>query len=532
MSNLVTITAKFYDKSGKRIINLAVQSRYKDSLKANSQKTDIKGFFVFQASPNRTIEILVRPPKQKDYIIVKTINSSTLSSETNPVKVHLPKTLEEYLQENAPAPAKGLVISLFKVVDCNGKIMKNFPVQSRPKGKGNSPDKLTNDQGIVEVQSSPNRDIEILALTSDDKFVLKSSVNSGNGIQQPVLITLDEPYTTFKSSTLIQLIDRDGDNYTVEKTDVEMLNLVTKEKTNFKVSDGKLRFVSMVGENIQFTVYKPDGKPLKPTDPYAARRVKNNTTKLKLDVDITNGSTEENKPEIDKNINKKACPPECIVETVSFNSSPGPYIISQEMWKKILEFEKYESKPYQPGDDSSGVTIAIGYDLGQQSKSQIQQDLAKFYTQEQINRLMTAQGKKGAEARALIPKISDITINKSNALQLATVLKTRYANQVLSIYPETLGLHPHCQGVLLSLVFNRGPGLVDPKPPKKGVTRIHMRQIQEALKKGKSEEIPGILRDMSKLWNKTGPKGNSGVGIRRREEANIFAKGLKCDCYK
>lgn len=37
---------------------------------------------------------------------------------------------------------------------------------------------------------------------------------------------------------------------------------------------------------------------------------------------------------------------------------------------------------------------------------------------------------------------------------------------------------------------------------------------------------------MSKLWNKTGPKGNSGVGKRRREEANIFEKGLKCACYE
>jgi len=46
------------------------------------------------------------------------------------------------------------------------------------------------------------------------------------------------------------------------------------------------------------------------------------------------------------------------------------------------------------------------------------------------------------------------------------------------------------------------------------------------------EKIPDIFRDMSKLWNKTGPKGNSGVGKRRREEAEIFERGLKCDCYK
>lgn len=106
-----------------------------------------------------------------------------------------------------------------------------------------------------------------------------------------------------------------------------------------------------------------------------------------------------------------------------------------------------------------------------------------------------------------LPKLSDITITKDKALRLATVLKTRYANQVLSIYPEALNLHPHCQGVLLSLVFNRGPGLKD----KKGqLTRKHMRQIKDAFKNNEIDKIPDIFRDMSKLWNKTGKNGNRG----------------------
>lgn len=531
MSNLVTITAKFYDKSGTHFSNLNVQSRYKGSSKANTQRTDSNGLFVFQASPNRRVEILAKPPNQKNYIVFKTIDSSILSSEGNPVKVQLPKTIDEYKQIKQPTPAKGIVSTFFKVVDHNGKVMKNFPVQSRPKGKGNSPDKFTDDQGIVEVKSSPNRDIEVLVLTSNDQFALKSSVNSASGSLQPILIKLDEPYANFLSRSMIKILDRDGKAYVVEKTNVEMLIVESGKKHLYSISNGKLAFQSMVGQKLEFTVYKPDGKPLKP-QPYMATRIKNNPAELHLDVDVTKGTTAPNEPEINKNINGKDCPPECVVETVSFNTTPGPYVISMEMWKKILEFERYEARPYHPGDDSSGVTIAIGYDLGQQSKSQIQQDLANFYTIEQIQRLITAQGKKGAEAQGFIQKLSDITITKSNALQLATVLKTRYANQVLSIYPETLNLHPHCQGVLLSLVFNRGPSLTDPKPPKKGLTRIHMRQIRDALKNNKPEEIPEIFRDMSKLWNKTGSKGNSGVGIRRREEAKIFEKGLICDCYK
>lgn len=531
MSNLITITAKFYDKSGSRIINLSVQSKYKDSPKANTQKTNGSGLFVFQASPNRAVEILAKPPYQKDYVVFKTINSSISSSQENPVKVYLPKTIDEYKQIKQPTSSKGIVSTFFKIVDRNGRIMKNFPIQSRPKGKRNSPDKLTDELGVVEVKSSPNRDIEVLVLTSNDQFVLKSSVNSGNGNLEPILIKLDEPYAKFLSQSNIKILDRDGSYYILEKTNVELLIVESGEKKLYSISSGKLPLKSMVGQKLEFTVYKPNGNPLK-TQPYMATRIKNNPAELHLDVDITKGTTEPNDPEINKNILSKDCPSECVVETVSFDSTPGPYVISMEMWKKILEFERYESRPYHPGDDSSGVTIAIGYDLGQQSKAQIQQDLANFYTKEQIERLMTAQGKKGANAQSFVQKLSDITITKSNALKLATVLKKRYANQVLSIYPETLDLHPHCQGVLLSLVFNRGPSLEDPKPPKKGLTRIHMRQIRDALKDNKPEEIPSILRDMSKLWSKTGPKGNSGVGIRRREEAKIFEKGLKCDCYK
>lgn len=174
MSELKTITARFFDGSGKYVRNLNVKSRYAGSSKENIRKTDINGFFIFQASSNRTVEILAKPPNQPDYILFKSINSSIISSENNPIVVNLPKTIDEYKANNPPLK-KGIVSTVFKIVDSNGKVMVNFPIQSRPKGKGNSPDKYTNDQGLVEVLSSPNRDIEVLVLTSGDQFELKFS---------------------------------------------------------------------------------------------------------------------------------------------------------------------------------------------------------------------------------------------------------------------------------------------------------------------------------------------------------------------
>ncbi|ENW83209.1 hypothetical protein F909_00801 [Acinetobacter sp. ANC 3929] len=302
MSNLVTIIAKFYDKSGNHFSNLDVQSRYQGSSKANTQKTDLKGLFVFQASPNRTVEILAKPPNQKEYSVFKTINSSASSSEANPIKVQLPKTIDEYRQIKQPTSTKGIVSTFFKVVDSNGKVMKNFPVQSRPKCKGNSPDKLTNDQGIVEVKSSPHRDIEVLVLTSNDQFVLKSSINSGSGGSQPILIKLDEPYAKFLSRSMIKILDRDGSDYIVEKTNVEMVIVESGKKQLYSISNGRLALQSMVGQKLEFTVYKPDGKPLKP-QPYMATRIKNNPVELHLDVDVTKGTTAPNDPEINKAIN-------------------------------------------------------------------------------------------------------------------------------------------------------------------------------------------------------------------------------------
>jgi len=302
MSNLVTIISKFHDKSGQRVINLNVKSRYHGSTRENPQKTDEKGFFIFQASSNRTIEILAKPPNAKEYTVFKTINSSLTSSVSNPVKVQLPKTIEEYKKGNLKRSTNGTVMTLFKVVDSTGKVMANFPIQSRPKRK-KSFERSTNKEGIAEIESSPNREIEILVLTSSDKFVLKSSANSGNGSPQPILIKLDEPFDNFKSLSTITLLDRNDNNYIVEKINVEILDLDSKEKNIITTSNGKITVRGHIGKWLRITVYKPDGTPLEFVD-YLPKRINESSIKLHLDVDITQGSTQQDKPNIIKSINE------------------------------------------------------------------------------------------------------------------------------------------------------------------------------------------------------------------------------------
>ncbi|WP_254202679.1 MULTISPECIES: pesticin C-terminus-like muramidase [unclassified Acinetobacter] len=522
MSNLVTITSKIYDASGTYVINLKVKSRYKGSSRENINKTDKDGLFIFQGSPNRTVEILAKPPNVKDYIVIKTIDSSIISSRKHPVKVFLPKSIEEYQQEKAHPDSKGTVTTLFKIIDCEDKILINFPVKSRPKGKQSSFERHTNEQGIVEVLSSPNRDIEILVLTSNDGSVLKGSINSENGSQIPKIIKLDEPYESFKSESTVQIVDREGNNYIIENTKVEIFYLESDRKEIIKTSNGKFSFQSIIGEKIQLTVFKPDGTPLK-SENYLAKKIKGNALKLELDVDIINDSTKQNKPTLDKNI-KEFCKAECIVETYTFETSLGAMVISKESLDSILKWEKYESKPYVPSkgkDGKSGVTLGYGYDLGHQNIEQIKKDLASYYTSSQIQRLLKAQGKKGLAAQTLVNSLSDIIINKDKAYQMVMIVKKRYAEDTLKIYRDILKYHPHCQGAILSLVYNRYIGL-------KGDRRKEMKEIQNDLKNN-GKKVPSLLRSMKRLWT---TKANRGLQARREDEAKIFEKGLKCECYK
>lgn len=302
MSNLVTITSKFYDRSGRRVINLNVMSRYQGSKRENLQKTDLHGQFVFQASPQRTVEILAKPPNQKDFTVFKVIHTSIGSSSQDPIKIQLPKTIEEYKQKELGETKARIVTTTFKVVDCAGKVVSNFPIQSRPRGRKNAYERYTNENGIVEVLSSPQRDIEILVLTSNDQFVVKCEVNSKNGSQQPILIQLDEPYSNFKSRSELKLKDRTGEQLIETPTDIEMLMLDTGKKQIITILNGSTPLFSMVGQRLQFRVLKPNGDALSPVT-YSAKRMRADAVELRLDVEVVKGITAEGRPSIEKSIN-------------------------------------------------------------------------------------------------------------------------------------------------------------------------------------------------------------------------------------
>ncbi|TCP88651.1 phage lysozyme-like predicted toxin, partial [Cricetibacter osteomyelitidis] len=218
-----------------------------------------------------------------------------------------------------------------------------------------------------------------------------------------------------------------------------------------------------------------------------------------------------------------SCPENCKTEVIKFKLDNGDYyIVSKDTLEFILQTEGYEKYPYVPGADS-GITIGYGYDLGQQNRSQIAEDLSGLYSTDEIKLLQSVSGLKAQKAKSALPIVSKIATSKETAIKLSAISKARYAQSTFDIWPEVIKLHPHCQGALLSIVYNRGNGL-------KGERRIEMRNIQNHLKSENYEQIPEEIVGMKRLWLNN--PDTRGLLIRRDKEAMFFKQGLECNCYE
>jgi GH24 family phage-related lysozyme (muramidase) len=221
------------------------------------------------------------------------------------------------------------------------------------------------------------------------------------------------------------------------------------------------------------------------------------------------------------------CPDECKTKVYEFSTSEGPFRISKKSFDFLLSKEGYKDRPYVPeGDQSSGITVGYGYDLGQQTQATISADLAGIFQPTQIARLQAASGVHGNAAHHLVPSFADIVVTQDMALSLVMVMKRRYAQQTVDAFPGITQTHPHCQGALLSLVINRGPGMED-KPHQK--PRTEMRAIRADIAIKNLTDVPVQLRNMKALW---AGSGQGGLLTRREDEAALFESGMNCNCWR
>ena len=182
----------------------------------------------------------------------------------------------------------------------------------------------------------------------------------------------------------------------------------------------------------------------------------------------------------------------------------------------ILEAEGLDQPGKWPGE-ASGITLGVGYDLGFGTTKQFVEDWSEYLTSEQVDRLKTAIGVSGQEARVLAPQFSDIKVKWDDAVE---VFKNRtlplYSQRTEDAFPGVDQLPANAQGALVSLIFNRGTAMV-------GDRRKEMRAIRDAVAAGDLQEIANQIRAMKRLWV---GKGVDGLLKRRDAEADLVESDL------
>ena len=190
--------------------------------------------------------------------------------------------------------------------------------------------------------------------------------------------------------------------------------------------------------------------------------------------------------------------------------------ITEKALALILEAEGLDQPGKWPGE-SSGITIGIGYDLGFATPDQFEEDWSPYLTSNEIDRLKTAIGVSGEAASQRASEFSDIKINRDDAVEVfKNRTLPRYIQQTENAFPGVDQLPANAQGVLVSLVFNRGADM-------EGDRRREMRAVRDAVARGDLQEIADQIRAMKRLWE---GKGMDGLLKRRDAEADLVESAI------
>jgi hypothetical protein len=200
--------------------------------------------------------------------------------------------------------------------------------------------------------------------------------------------------------------------------------------------------------------------------------------------------------------------------------------ISKRAFDLIVGFEvtspaHYEARlrhPEWPGE-SSGVTVGIGYDVGQTPRDTFVSDWAGVIAPSMIAALGSAIGITGPDARAHAVRLRDaVDISFDQAIKVhADKVVPRWVGKVQKALPNTDRLNDDCLGALVSLVFNRGPSFTRTEDRFR-----EMRNIKAHMESKRFERIPQEIRNMKRLW-----PGTPGLLRRRDDEAKFFEEGLR-----
>lgn len=193
-------------------------------------------------------------------------------------------------------------------------------------------------------------------------------------------------------------------------------------------------------------------------------------------------------------------------------------IVEQEVSSKKV-YENHYQRPEWPGA-ASGVTVGIGYDLGQTSAATIRADWANIVDSDMLEVMVSCSGVTSESARDLLWTVRNkILITWDQAIKVhQDCVIPRWEKIVENSLLNTNKLTPNQFGVLTSLTFNRGPSY-----RKDGDKYSEMRNIYDHMANENFDAIPDEIRSMKRIWaNRNLP----GLLARRDAEADLFEKDL------
>jgi GH24 family phage-related lysozyme (muramidase) len=186
-------------------------------------------------------------------------------------------------------------------------------------------------------------------------------------------------------------------------------------------------------------------------------------------------------------------------------------IIAFEVGSPEIYTRKYR-QPVWPGA-ASGATWGLGYDGGYRTPAVIAID---WEAHPHHVRLQTAAGITGPQAREVVRKLADVSVDYGLARQVfdQTILVEHCRITRRVFRPEHFdAAHPNTQGAIVSLVFNRGGAMTGPN-------RIEMRAIRDdCLPRRDAACTAHQLRAMVRIW--TGSAIEKGMRNRRYAEADM-----------
>lgn len=177
--------------------------------------------------------------------------------------------------------------------------------------------------------------------------------------------------------------------------------------------------------------------------------------------------------------------------------------------------QRYENEFQRPvwPEGQSGVTIGIGYDLGVTGRAQIRADWEPLLSEADLVALLSVQGVTGPNAQQLARGISQVVIPLSMAEEVFyNRTLPQFAATTRKHYPGVQKLPPDAQGMMLSLIYNRGPGAGAGRRQEMANIRTMLRTNSPSLAK-----IAAEFESMKRLWPNL-----DGLRKRRQREADVI----------